>query len=86
MDTARITRKPAGPASPPSLFTPLDPELLTVRAGLMDFVHRQLEPPDLQDCAPQGTEVTDTDSTRASTTAAAANVPAPPSSSAAPCP
>jgi len=27
----------------------------------MDFVRRTLEPPDLQDCAPQGTKVTDTD-------------------------
>ncbi|WP_416972248.1 ATP-binding protein [Streptomyces sp. 4F14] len=61
MDTAHPTQKPVGSASPPALFTPLDPELLTVRAGLMDFVHRRLEPPDLQDCAPQGTKVTDTD-------------------------
>ena len=61
MDAARTASKSAAPAAIAARWAPLDPELLTVREGFMDFVHRKLEPPDLQDCAPKGTKVTDTD-------------------------
>lgn len=44
-----------------SSYRLLDPELLSTRDGLMDFVHHEPKPPSLEDCAPQGTEVSDTD-------------------------
>lgn len=40
---------------------PLTAQLLTTKEGWNDFVHRIVTPPDLQDCAPVGTRVTDND-------------------------
>lgn len=61
MDAAGTDRKPAATTTHASLTALMDSELLTVRDGFMAFVHRTREPPDLQDCAPKGTKVTDTD-------------------------
>lgn len=61
MNAQHVAVEHTTPATPAPWYTALEPELLTTRDGFMDFVHRKFKAPDLKDCAPRGTEVTDTD-------------------------
>ncbi|WGD38716.1 ATP-binding protein [Streptomyces cathayae] len=62
MPTTHTSQSPVTlDVAPAPLYRLLDPDLLSTREGLMDFVHHEPKPPDLADCAPSGTKLPDTD-------------------------
>ncbi|MFF7159627.1 ATP/GTP-binding protein [Streptomyces sp. NPDC008139] len=68
MPTTHTVNSPVTPGvAPIPVYRLLEPDLLSTRDGLMDFVRNKPEPPNLQDCAPprtkdtEDTDVPDTD-------------------------